>query len=84
VVTGPSETTDRRGRTHARKGWYPVSESQLTTVPSSGTDADEHDPAANGRPTVPVSIDGTGAAPDAGGPLIDKGILTVNRQGARS
>jgi putative DNA primase/helicase len=60
VINRPSQTTDGRGRPHNRKGWYLASESQLTTVPPSGTDRDGHNTAANDRPTVPVYIDGTG------------------------
>ena len=60
VINRPSQTTDGRGRPHNRKGWYLASESQLTTVPPSGTDRDGHNTAANDRPTVPSYIDGTG------------------------
>jgi putative DNA primase/helicase len=60
VINRPSQTTDGRGRPHNRKGWYLASESQLTTVPPSGTDGDGHNTAANDRPTVPSYIDGTG------------------------
>jgi hypothetical protein len=60
VINRPSQTTDGRGRPHNRKGWYLASESQLTSVPPSGTDGDGHNTAANDRPTVPSYIDGTG------------------------
>jgi hypothetical protein len=53
VINRPSQTTDGRGRPHNRKGWYLASESQLTSVPPSGTDRDGHNTAANDRPTVP-------------------------------
>ena len=63
VVTRPSQTRDRRGRTHTRHGWYLASQSQLTAVPDNGTSTDRHNPAVTGGPTVPRLLDGTGTAP---------------------
>jgi hypothetical protein len=58
-----SQTTDRRGRTHTRKGWYLPSDGHLTAVPLPGTGTDVVGAGANGRPAVPLPIEGRGQAP---------------------
>jgi len=65
VTQCPSQTTDARGVTHTRKGWYLASESQIAAFPENGTGRDGHYPAVSGRPVVPPPTGGTGTAPDA-------------------
>jgi hypothetical protein len=67
-----SEKPDRHGRPRPYDGWYPASQSQITTFPDSGNATERQGSAKGPRSHVPGPIEGRNGNMDADGRTIEE------------